>query len=300
LARNYFLDRDIIVDKLNNVYTILTNYNPPGYIFAYLKYVYTGSGLWKGYDRVLKQYGIHNLVKLEQKFNFESCYDASFPIVYLSEIRTHLKPEEKLNHLLKHSASDDLIYYLIDFIENYVRVSNLGVTGSLLLGNYHKNSDIDLVIYGCKNSLDFIESFKGFEIDKEWIIEANNNYNIDFADKLYDNKRRGIYKGRRVSILFVDDKPWRYCERICRKLGRVRFKGLISGDCKALFYPAVATVQSSNEYQISTIINYEGVFSSALLGDREVIVEGMLMKCEEENVVIVGDREVRGYIKPMQ
>ncbi len=298
MERSYFLDRDIVIDKQNNVYTVLTNYNPPGYIFAYLKYVYTGKGLWKGYERVLKEYGIHNLIKIKQRFIFESCYDAYFPVLFKSELHKHLKPEDELKNLIKRSINDDLSYTLLDFVERYVKLTNVGITGSLLLGSYHANSDIDIIIYGCKRSLDFIESFNGFERDQDWITSANNNYNIDFADLLYSNKRRGIYKGKRISVLFADDKPWRYCEKVCEKLGKIRFSAVVSGGCEALFYPSVATVESG---LASKIVSYEGVFSNALYGNkRRVLVEGMLMKCEDEKIVIVGDRNVRGFIKPLQ
>jgi len=299
MGRDYFFDRDIIIDKEGNVYTILTNYNPPGYVFAYLKYVYTGKGLWKGYERIFKKYGVHNLIKINQMFSFESCYDAFFPIVLLSNISRHLKPEERLQEILKKSARDNIIYTLINFIEEYVRVNNVGVTGSILLDNYHNNSDIDIIIYGRKGALDFIESFDGFEKDYEWIIEANENYGIDFANLLYDNRRRGIYKGMKISVLFADDKPWRYCNDVCKKVGKVRFRAHISGDYEALIYPSIAYVLGNNEYNVSKIISYEGIFSSVLFGERQAEIEGLLMRCEKENVVIVGDRDVRGFIRPL-
>ncbi|MEM0293506.1 MAG: nucleotidyltransferase domain-containing protein [Saccharolobus sp.] len=299
MERRYFLDRDLIIDKLNNIYTIFTNYNPPGYVFAYLKYIYTGKGLWRGYERVFKQYGVHNLIKIQQENNFEYCYDAPFPIVYLSNIKKHIKPEEELNRLLKRSINDDVVLALIDFVENYVKVKDVGVTGSIALGIHHENSDIDIIIYGCKNALDFIESFEGFKKDEQWIIETNTNYGIDYANLLYDNKRRGIYKGRKISVLFVYDKPWKYCEEVCKKKGKVRFRATVLGDCQALFYPSIALVISKNEYRVSKIISYEGIFSLALFGRKEVMVEGMLMECQEENVVIIGDREVRGFIRPL-
>ncbi|WP_338599869.1 nucleotidyltransferase domain-containing protein [Sulfolobus tengchongensis] len=299
MGRGYFLDRDIIIDKENNVYTVLTNYNPPGYIFAYLKYIYTGKGIWNGYERVLKRYGIHNLIKVKQKFNFESCYDASFPIVNLSNIVKHLKPEEKLQEILSRSINDEILYRLIEIVEKYIRVDKVGVTGSILLNSYHKDSDIDLIIYGCKKTLDFMETFTGFEKDYEWIYEANENYGIDFADILYDNRRRGVYKGKRVSILFVDDRPWKYCSDVCKKVGRIKFRATISGTCEALFYPSIANVISNNIYNVNKVVSYEGIFSSALFGEREVEIEGMLMKCQNENVVIIGDIDVRGYVKPL-
>lgn len=299
--RDYFLDRDLIKDKEGNIYTILTNYNPYGYVFAYLKYVYTGKGLWKGYERVLKEYGVHNLIKLRQKFSFEPCYDVSFPVVMISEIREHLKPEEKMNEILNRLEDDDLELILLDFIEhNMVGYKNIGITGSLLAGIQHRDSDIDIVIYGEKEALDFIETFQGFDIDYNWIIEANINYGIDFADKLYDRKRRGIYKGKRFSILFVDDKPWRYCEHICINREKARIRAKIVGDYRSLVYPSTAYIDTIFDGpHIDYIISYEGLYSSLLFGEKEIIAEGRLMECDDVNILLIGDREIKGIVKPI-
>ncbi|MEM1625924.1 MAG: nucleotidyltransferase domain-containing protein [Sulfolobaceae archaeon] len=300
MARNYVLDRDILIDVNNNIYVALTNYNPYGYYFAYLKYTYTGSGIWKGYERVYRYYGVHNLIKLNQEFMFEPCYDVSFPILRWSKIRYHLKPEEFVEKFLKKSQNNLQEEILIEVLEK-IGTKGVGVTGSLLAGISHKLSDVDIIIYGCKRSMEFIESFQGFQNDNEWIVETAENYKIDIslAKLLYDNRRRGIYKGVKISILFNSGETEKYCKKICRKLGKVKFLGNIEGDCKALFYPAEALVNESNDVKVDKIISYEGIFSSALFGNKRVYVEGMLMDCEDEKIVIVGDREIRGLIRPL-
>jgi Uncharacterized protein conserved in archaea len=55
------LDKDAVRDLSGDYYFLITNVAPPGYLFAYRKYTYTGRGLWRGYERVLPKYGVHNL-----------------------------------------------------------------------------------------------------------------------------------------------------------------------------------------------------------------------------------------------
>ncbi len=298
MGRDYFLDKDALVDKQGNIYFVFTNYNPPGYLFAYLKYVYTSRGLWKGYERVLPYYGVKRLIKLPQRFDYEPCYGVTYPVVYLSEVKEHLRPEEGLEKIVRESPKVKATEALIDFIYAHdIDVRNAGVTGSLLLGIAHENSDVDLVIYGDKSSEDFLHSFPGFQRDDDWILETSRNYglSLEVAKRLYNNKTRGIYKGVKFSVLFVNEKPRRYCEMVCRQAGEIETKGTIYGDVKALYYPSSAVLQAEKEYEV---ISFEGIFSSVMYGARKVSVKGALMQCDDKEVIVVGDRRVGGYVAP--
>ncbi len=298
MGRDYFLDKDALLDKQGNVYFVLTNYNPPGYVFAYLKYVYTSKGLWKGYERVLKYYGVKRLLASPQRFEYEPCYGVTYPVLYLSEVKTHIKPEEGLEKVIRESPKEKVYEALVDFIYTYeIDVKKAGITGSLLLGIAHKNSDVDLVIYGYKSADDFVHDFKGFQGDNEWILETASNYGlpVDAVKKLYNNKTRGIYKGVKFSVLFVDDKPKRHCEMVCTQVGEIKTKGTIYGDVKALYYPSSAVLQAEKEYEV---LSFEGIFSSAMFGIHKVSVKGVLMKCDDREVILVGDRKVGGYVIP--
>ncbi|AWR94363.1 nucleotidyltransferase domain-containing protein [Acidianus brierleyi] len=297
MGRNYFLDKDALIDKNDNIFFVLTNYNPYGYVFAYLKYIYTGKGLWKGFDRNLRYYGIRNLLQSRQEFIYEPCFGASFPIKRLSEVKKHLTPEDKIDEIIRKSSTSELDEIILDLISK-IDVKNIGITGSILLNIQHSKSDIDFVIYGDKDTEDFFNTFEGFDIDKDWILETSKNYNIpvELAKSLYNKKTRGIYKGIKYSILFVDNKPWQYCKDICIKEGPIKISGDIYGDVRALYYPSTAFLFSNKK--TFKILSYEGIYNTVLYGNHKVEIYGMLMECNEDNTIIVGDREIGGYIRP--
>lgn len=300
MGRHYFLDKDAIRDKNDNIYFVFTNYNPPGYVFAYIKYVYTGKGIWKGYERVFKYYGVKNLLKLNQKFNYEPCYDVSFPIVNISEIKKHYRPEEKFDEILRNPHNTDVENVLLEIISRINLGLKIGIGGSILLGIHHKRSDIDFIIYGRRDIEEFINNFEGFEEDKDWVFETANNYSlpIDIVRSLYTKKIRGTYKSIKYSFLFVDDKPWKYCDRICKRVKEVEIDGEVeSNDINALLYPSIVTFHSGNETY--KVISYEGIFNYLLYKGGKVKVKGMLMSCKnDEKAIIIGDREIGGYVRP--
>ncbi|MBB5253202.1 nucleotidyltransferase [Sulfurisphaera ohwakuensis] len=302
MGRDYFLDKDLIISKDNNIYVVYSNINPFGYIYAYLKYIYTGKGIWKGYERVLRYYGVHNLLKVNQEYIYEPCYDVSFPILRKSMIVKHLKPEEKMRKIIR--KSENKLESLALEIYDYVNIKNIGITGSLLAGISHENSDIDFVIYGIKDTIDFLESFQGFDEDKDWISETIKNYDIslNLAKDLYDRRVRGMYKGIKYSFLFVNDKVEKYCNIVCKRIGEGEIIANIDDKFNSLFYPSVVTLSNVSIIKGSSapqlLVSYEGIYSMLLYKSNRVYVKGMLMRCEDGEVkMIIGDRDVKGYIR---
>ncbi|MEM0288501.1 MAG: hypothetical protein QXD10_01105 [Metallosphaera sp.] len=295
MGRNYFLDKDAVIDKEDRIGFILTNENPPGYLFGYYKYIYTGEGMWKGYTRILKYYGVHNLMTSPQTFLIEPCYGVEFPVIYRSRIKSHLIPEEGLRKLLNNERKSIFTDTLFS-LAGKISITRLGVTGSLLLGIEHKKSDLDLVIYGCKGAEDFLSEFNGFEKDLDWIRETSSNYSLELGsvNTLYDVRTRGVYRGIRYSFLFVDDKPAKYCEDVCKPLGVVDVIGEIKGDCRALFYPSVAELYSKEYYQI---VSWEGIYSMVLYKGGRAKIRGLELECLNGKKILIGDRNVKGYIQ---
>ncbi|AEE93531.1 nucleotidyltransferase [Acidianus hospitalis] len=301
MGRDYFLDKDIIKDKNDNLYVVITNYNPPGYVFAYLKYVYTGEGLWKGYERVFKKYGVKNLIKIKQNFEYEPCYGSTFPVLKISEIKNHFKPEDKIKEIIHKPANklEETVINMLAEMEVNLPLDKIGVTGSLLAGISHENSDVDLVIYGKKYAEDFVNTFRGFEEDKDWIIETSENYSlpIEVVKTIYSKKTRGKYKGVKYSFLFVDDHPWKYNEKVCIEVNPIKAIGENVSDYRALFYPSISTLYSQGK--TFNIVSYEGIYSLALYYSKKIEAFGMLMKCEDELEIVIGDKKIGGYIRPI-
>ncbi|BCU70419.1 nucleotidyltransferase [Stygiolobus caldivivus] len=304
MGRGYFLDKDVLVDKDWDIYLVYSNVNPYGYVYAMLKYTYTGKGLWRGYERVLKYYGVKNMVRLNQEFSMEPCNGVTFPILKLSRVFKHLKPEEKVTELIRRSPKSMQEAIFLD-VYTALGVTEVGVTGSLLVGINHSKSDLDVVVYGCKNALDVMSNFNGFEEDKEWVIETSRNYglSIDHSRQLYDKRMRGLIKGVKFSILFVDPRPQRPCKDVCKRRGEITIKAeLESGDCKALFYPSEVPLYNVNILSGETklrpkiLVSYEGIYSALLFSSRKIEAKGMLVECERP-IIVVGDRDVPGYIR---
>ena len=272
----------------DKVYVVFTNYNPYGYRFAYLKYVFTGEGLWKGYERVLKRYGVKNVLNLAQEFSYEPCFGVTFPVVKLSEVVAHFRPLETTRRLLEGRLLQSEAYELLE----EVGTDNVGIGGSYMLGISHSGSDLDLVVYGERRAFDFLEGFKGGVQDEEWIREASENYSIDInvIRSIYDVRVRGVYKGLKYSVSFVDPTPLKPCDEVCKKLGP--FEGEIeieSNEYPALLYPSRARVVKGVPDEV---VSYEGVFSMALFKFKRLRLRGMLMECNGRRVLVLGDREV--------
>lgn len=302
MGRDYFLDKDIIISKDFNVYMVYSNINSYGYVYAYLKYIYTGKGLWKGYERVFKFYGVHNLMSISQSFLYEPCYDVSFPIILRSVVHKHLKPECKLKHIISRT-NNRLEEIAVEIYEN-IGIENMGITGSLLAGISHQKSDIDFVIYGTKNSMDFMSSFKGFVKDNEWIYETQKNYkiSIDVAKELYDVRVRGVYKGIKYSFLFVNPFPQKYCDKVCKRVGEGEIIGDIDDNSSSLFYPSIVSLSNVSSVKGGhlprVLVSYEGIYSTLLYKAKRIFAHGMLMKCDDGEIrIVIGDRDVRGYVK---
>jgi predicted nucleotidyltransferase len=300
MGRSYFLDRDLLVSKDDSIYVVIGNAHPMGYALAYLKYV-RGRGPWRGYKRTLRKYGVRNLLSSPQRMEFEPCYDVSFPFLPVSQVKRHLLPEEGLEELLRKPAGPqgEALMTLVSTLG----AMGLGVTGSMLSGTFHSRSDVDLLVYGCRRSM---EVFKGFQEDLSWVEKASRTYglSIEEARSLYDVRRRGRIGGVGYSVNFVDDRPKRYCFKVCRRVGEQEIWATLRGNCEALFYPAEVNMEQAEVVRgpslIPTkVISYESVYSPLLFIEEKLRIRGMLMDCEGELQLLVGDREVPGYVKKM-
>ena len=107
---------------------------------------------------------------------------------------------------------------------------------------------------------------------------------------------RDRYKGVKYSFLFVDDQPWKYNEKVCTELNPIKIIGDNVGDYNSLFYPSRSTLYAGKEYKV---VSYEGIYNLTLYYSKKIEVYGMLMNCGDEMEIIVGDKKVGGYIRPI-
>ncbi len=318
-----FLDHDLIIDMGGNIHVVVGNRHPPGLVTAYVKYVPTSRPtLWRGrftyYERVLREYCVEELVKVMQEFGTQT-YDPTLnvfvPAVPESMIRVWLKPELRMD-MLRRRVSDDVELAAVEVSElvserTGVEPGNIGITGSVLAGIHGMHSDVDLVIYGCRDAVKFVEAWHCLNVvkmltDRVTDKIARNSRILGLSPELY---RKLIppykflsYKGIPVTFTFVSKDQARYGGLVLKPLKPVdAVVEVEGGDCGALFYPSHATVIKTVEgLALRGLISYEAEYSYVLYKGGKLRVSGMLELSipDGEPYLLVGGREHRGRIVP--
>ncbi|MGC8975189.1 MAG: hypothetical protein ACP5KB_03215 [Thermoprotei archaeon] len=318
-----FLDHDLIIDKDRRIYVVIGNTHPNGLIIAYLKYVPSKKPtLWGRkntyYDRVLKKYSVEEVLRvaLEVGTQFhDPTLGVTVPVVKASEVKEWLKPEEKLRELRKH-VNDHIELVSVEISDiigslTGLNPDSMGITGSVLAGIHGLHSDVDVVIYGCREALEFVHaSLEVGKLPKEKIASKvlENSRILGIEPEVYvkiiPSYKFVCFKGVPITFTFVDRRSYRYGELVLRPIKPVSLVAeLVGGNCESLFYPSRTQVARVLEGpKIKEVINYEAEYNYLLYKGGLLRVSGMLEESilDGEYYVIVGGREIKGYVLPYE
>ena len=320
------MDHDLVIDKHLNIYVIFGSIHPPGRVYGYLKYVPSreSSSIWYyrniPLERIIQRYSVNEVVKTfgehEILLEYEPAYGVLMPYIDLSNALEYFYPEDRLIEIY-YRPRDDLelkIAELIDSIRDHVNIGlrEIGVTGSVLGEFYNtKYSDIDLIIYGCRNASkvyeaaeNFLKPLTGHELKRYIEGQAElHKLNIEEARDLYRIYRRGLYKDKQVTFVFPRDPCTYPCRIFSKEFQCVTAKIYVEKhQCSALQYPGEAYIEkvlwSDRGYaDIKMIISYEGIFSPIIYEGETLLVKGSMRRVydlsRDENyyAIIVGARE---------
>ncbi|MHA1727385.1 MAG: hypothetical protein ACTSWY_01475 [Promethearchaeota archaeon] len=181
-------DRDYFFDNRENIYQVLGYVHPQDSVFCLKKYEKISESekivsefYWHSkkndsfYKRIIHTYSARTAAKNINESRFRKLsqiYGTDFIIFPKKEISYYFSPKIKLrtslenfrngkfNALSKMTPQKGYALEIIYIIEEKFGISadNLGVTGSLLWEGIHKFSDIDIIIYGLKNTHNFIKN----------------------------------------------------------------------------------------------------------------------------------------------
>jgi predicted nucleotidyltransferase len=227
----------------------------------------------------------------------------------IAEIR---KPEERLRVLVEADPKDalhDAMQRVLNIVlqDSKLSVANFGVFGSMLHGFHHPNfSDIDLIVYGRKESAEMRETLQAlyadalsgfrneFETDeavkgKQWRFK---NYSV--KEFLWQQKRKLIYglfddakSGRTIKAEFEPVKAWSEIAseydsdtRILRK-DWVKINARVVADNDAPFIPSVYGIEplevlsgTRDALEAVRVISYMEEFRLQAQKNETVCVEG--------------------------
>jgi len=316
-----FLDHDLIIDRDNRIFVVVGNTHPKGLIIAYLKYVSSRKPtLWRGrgtyYERVLREYSVEEVLRVSSESGawfHDPTLGVSIPVVKVSDVLEWLKPEERLGELRKHVKDfvELVSVEVSDFVSSVtgLSVGNMGVAGSVLAGIHGPHSDVDLVIYGCRESLEFVQT--SLEMSKlpaervaSKILENSRILGIgpETYAKIIPPYKFACFKGVPITFTFVDRRTYRYGDLVLRPLKPVNLIAEVAGgDCKSLFYPSrTQVVRVLEGPAVKEIISYEAEYNYLLYRGGVLRISGMLEESVPDNeyYVVVGGRESKGYVIP--
>jgi hypothetical protein len=293
----------------------------------------------------MRAYTISNLLetfnRLERRYPhylfYSPFYNILMTAVPLEYITRHYKPEEKLARIFQISRLDGLQKKLKRFVslvskKSGVPLESFGVTGSILLHIHQPFSDLDVTVYGLKNSLavkraliDTYFSWKSaiqrFEDKalKAWCRSKVTSFPLTFneAMRIYQRKWNiGVFEGTRFSVHPVkleEELTEKYADKIYKPVGSVVMGAVVVENADSMFLPSVYRVREVKIIKgpqvtnIEEVVSYEGLYSDIAEIGETILVKGKLEEVHDTKTkqkyhrVLVGSPEGKGkeYIKPI-
>lgn len=281
-------DHDYFETSDDWIFCVIGDVHPPGRVFSFLKYV-PGEGPWtfsgKTYRRVMGIYSVEELLRSmdfiranrpEYLYYDETVQETiTAPPTFM--IRRAFYPDIKAREIIENGPRDGLEGIAAELIrllseDSGVSPSMFGVTGSLLLGNHHEDSDVDLLVYGLEEFWSVMESidslsrrdvlrlFRDALVDS-WVSRASRKYPLLRLEEIRALSSRvvnkGYYRGRRFSIYGVRQRPiHRYGEVMYYSVGNARGVFEIESARESGFTPAIYMV-GENDYGVDRIVTYD-------------------------------------------
>lgn len=294
--------------------------HPSNRVIAYLRYVEDASGdRIRGSRRYMKVYSLDDRESiLKNKYSYYIYYDDVFGEwlegVPKNFIIKHYQPVEKALSLLKERGPSSMEAYAIRFIQEIhdysgVPLERLGISGSILVGLYTLESDIDIVVYGRRNCLSVYEGLKILIEDRG---RGFSPYNLNDFKRLYEFRSRdtwmpfekfynverrkvsqGKFFGRDFFVRFILD--WKeigekYGDRIYRSVGYARIKARIEDDSDSIFTPCLYRISeveviegACNAQLLREIVSFRGRFSDQARRGEKIIARGKVERVTEKS-----------------
>ena len=175
---------------------------------------------------------------------------------------------------------------------------NFGITGSILIGLHNLEwSDIDLLVYGKKNSQLVRQALlkggiKGIETGdrdrlENWAKRVSKRFPLSYDDALNIAVKRwnyGFFKGRYFSIHPVRNQmDEKYGDHYYRNVGAAKIRGGVTRSDESVFLPAVYEIDnvrcvkgSIRGSMIKQIVSFEGLFCDIADPGQEIEAQGSI------------------------
>ena len=243
-------------------------------------------------------------------YTFNPYYQRMLPIIPWSRISKHYSPQDAVSDLMFAHNLAGLRLKALQFIKYIsekaeVPIEKLGISGSVMLGLEEEGSDIDLVVYGLKESYRVRTAILKSMAEEDKIHKLTEDHLKDLylsrsKDTLmsYEDFRRvehrksnqGLFNGTVFFVRYLKD--W---EEIDEKYGDYRLRRLEYAKVSAEVVDATQSHLTPAIYKIRNVCVLSG--PSWLTVDRLITWRGRFAEqaCEGEAVVAQGYIEEYSY-----
>jgi hypothetical protein len=305
-------------------------HHPEGLVVAYLRYVPDPKG-----DRTRDRRRFRRVYDLDETqrylranapayLNYIQSKELTLQSIPQERITKVYKPTEKTRSITRH-PENRLEMETAKFVssistEGGVPVSEIGVSGSLLIGLAKSTSDIDLVIYGAENGRKAYDAVRKLRARTDWVRPYTLQDVVPVAAERWKDQKlfRLMLETEAGKVLHgkVDEtdyfirlvpSPQEYRREIKSKpLGKVTLNVKVLDAGMSIFTPCIyivddcSYVEPSSGPEVTQLASYRGRFTEQASEGQTVKVRGSLEEVTypEETVhrVMLGD--TMDYIVP--
>jgi len=304
-----FFSKDFIETTEGLIFAIVGQDTEHGKVLCFLRYVKDNPG-WKkvtteSANAFLKQYHPDYL-------HYSPILDAHLHAVAIGRIVKHHRPKQRLQQIMQTNRQDAIerdLFQLCNLLQQHgLDLTQIGITGSILVGVQKQSSDIDLVCYGrevfhqCRSiTRELIEQEKLQELnDNDWQLSyQRRSCDLSYADYVWHERRKtnkAVINGRKFDLNFIDELK-RSEVTSYQKCGAIKLQCKVIDDTHAFDYPAEFKIDHE---QFDAIVSFTATYTGQATKGETVEVSGIVEQTQQgvKRIVIGSSREAHGeYIK---
>lgn len=285
--------RDFI--RVSDFYFSVIGYRNKDGIKCFLRYIPDKKGDREKNGKKFRKLMHKEAVEFAKKEKL-SCFNGKIFVIPPNEIDEIFKPEERL-------VAEGEVGRIVDFFSG-IPLSEMGVTGSRLIGLSANESDIDFVMYGKwwfkgrEKIIGGMRRKKILEPDEEmWdFIYRKRRVNIPYSVFISQERRkfhRAVIKGVYFDLLYVrgyDELEKDIPEEEGKKAGIKEIRAEVTDDSLIFDYPAYYPVKHK---EIDAVLCYTHTYAGQAFKGEVIEAKGVIEEINAKKYLIVGtEREV--------
>lgn len=293
--------------------------HPPDRTVAYLRYLEDPSGDRRRGDKTyIKVYSLSDRERIiadryPQYLFWDPVYGERLQEVPQKSVSKHYQPTRKVSELLDKpdlNRVETEALELVKFIKESSRVHSgkIGLSGSILVDLYTRQSDIDVVIYGRENGLSVYETLRQSMKEGRGPLSP---YGLSDLKRLHEFRSKdtlmpleefirleqrkfsqGKFGRRDFFVRFLldwDEVDEKYGDRTYARVGYTKIKARVEDDSGSIFTPCryavsqVEVLEGTNIPLIREITSFRGRFCEQAKKGEQVIAQGKAEKVVERD-----------------